>query len=204
MQGVNFIPASRFVLLCENVRRARSAHMKVFLIVLLLAPMCIAQLKHKIGVLEFESPKYPPIARSAAICGDVTFQFDLATDGKPRNIDLIASGHRMLNDVALKALQNFRFKCLNCGRGETPTHIFTFTFLFGEEQYYAATWYRYAFPVGMTIFTNAAIPTAHGVRVVKVRRPWLLRWLGQKTTVQAYAERVERPQPIRCNIELRE
>lgn len=55
-------------------------------------------------------PTYPSSAISRALEGWVDVRFDVMTDGKVVNINVISSSHRVFESAAVKAAQRFKFR----------------------------------------------------------------------------------------------
>ena len=55
-------------------------------------------------------PTYPSSAAARNLEGWVDVRFDVLTDGKVVNIDVISSSHRVFESAAIKAAQRFRFR----------------------------------------------------------------------------------------------
>jgi protein TonB len=53
-------------------------------------------------------PAYPPLARAAQVQGNVILQIQIAADGTVGNV-VVVSGHALLNDAAIQAVQQWRF-----------------------------------------------------------------------------------------------
>ena len=103
----------------------------IAIMVLLLCATAFAQ-EHKVGVLHYVDPIFPPIARQARIHGDVVVELKLGEAGFVQGMTIL-SGHPMLNQATLAALQKWQFICLDCKHYPEPiTHRFTITYLANE------------------------------------------------------------------------
>lgn len=83
-----------------------------------------------IAVSELSPPKYPPLARTARVSGDVKLELQLLPDGTVSSVRVI-SGHSLLAPAAVESAKASRFNCYNCVM--PSTYIFTYTFGFRED-----------------------------------------------------------------------
>jgi TonB family protein len=79
---------------------------------------------------ELSPPKYPPLARTARISGDVKLELQLRPDGTVSSVRVI-SGHPLLAPAAVESAKGSRFTCYNCVM--PSSYIFTYTFGFRED-----------------------------------------------------------------------
>jgi protein TonB len=54
-------------------------------------------------------PAYPPLARAAQVQGNVVVQVQVLADGTVGNA-VVVSGHALLNEAAIQAVQQWRFR----------------------------------------------------------------------------------------------
>lgn len=80
-----------------------------------------------ISVQRYEVPKYPPIARTARVEGDVVLQLKLAPNGDVVDAKVL-SGPPMLHQASLDAVKKWRFYCRSCKYGQAFEHQITFGF----------------------------------------------------------------------------
>ena len=80
-----------------------------------------------ISVQRYELPKYPVIAKTARIEGDVLLQLKLAPNGDVIEAKVI-SGPPMLHQASLEAVRNWRFYCKSCKYGAGFEHRIIFGF----------------------------------------------------------------------------
>ena len=97
------------------------------------AGKALAQAVHQEADVErvgFSPPKYPPLARTARISGDVKLEIQLRPDGTASSVRVI-SGHPLLGPAAVESAKGSRFACYNCVI--PSTYILTYTFGFRED-----------------------------------------------------------------------
>jgi TonB family protein len=82
--------------------------------------------KNDVVVVSLLRPFYPPLARQAAITGDVVLKLEVLRDGSLRSA-VVVSGHPMLTGAALKSAQQSRYECRRC-EDEVATQSFTYSF----------------------------------------------------------------------------
>lgn len=76
-------------------------------------------------------PKYPPLARTARISGDVKLELQLRQDGTVSSVRVI-SGHPLLAPAAIESAKASQFTCdNNCVL--PSTYVLTYTFGFRED-----------------------------------------------------------------------
>ncbi|MGH9517478.1 MAG: energy transducer TonB [Terriglobales bacterium] len=80
--------------------------------------------------VELSPPKYPPLARTARISGDVKLEIQLRPDGTVSSVRVI-SGHPLLAPAAVASVKVSRFACYSCVM--PATYIFNYTFGFRED-----------------------------------------------------------------------
>jgi TonB family protein len=103
----------------------------VCLTILVLATAAVAQQPPEpkptpgISVIHFVAPKYPPLARTAQIQGDVRLLVQIAPDGGAKSVTVL-SGHPMLALAALDAVKQWHFGCQRCE--ESLSQLLTVTF----------------------------------------------------------------------------
>ncbi len=76
-------------------------------------------------------PIYPPLARQAAISGDVKIKVLIRKDGRVESAEVL-SGNPMLKQAALESAQKSTFKCSGCGEAAEP-YPMTYTFGFYDD-----------------------------------------------------------------------
>ena len=76
-------------------------------------------------------PIYPPLARQAAISGDVKVELRVRKDGSVESVEVV-SGHPMLKQAALEAVQKSQFECRGCN-GPVSSYSITFSFQFRDD-----------------------------------------------------------------------
>lgn len=81
---------------------------------------------------ELSVPVYPPLARQAAIVGEVKIQLGIRQDGAVASATLI-SGHPMLEQAALDSARQSQFECQGC-RSEVTPYELVYTFRLPESQ----------------------------------------------------------------------
>ncbi|MBI2682456.1 MAG: energy transducer TonB [Acidobacteriales bacterium] len=112
--------------------------------------------KHKIGVSQYELPKYPPIARAARVQGEVRLALSFLGDGSFEKVEVV-SGPPMLRQAAIDMVQKWRFVCMDCSYGESFQHsvIVMFGFLNPKECDHGGTRYKLEFPDRVELTTSA-------------------------------------------------
>jgi TonB family protein len=80
-----------------------------------------------ISVQRYEVPKYPLIAKTARVWGDVVLQLKLAANGDVIEAKVM-SGPPMLHQASLDAVKKWRFYCKSCKYGAAFKHRITFGF----------------------------------------------------------------------------
>ncbi len=72
----------------------------------------VEEMPEMIGGVEslYASLSYPEVARRAGIEGTVIVQLVVEPDGNPSNLQVVRSASKVLDDAALEAVQNQRFK----------------------------------------------------------------------------------------------
>jgi TonB family protein len=86
----------------------------------------------KVTVLKYAIPKYPAIAKTARITGEVTVKFNVEKDGTVSNARVIG-GPPMLAQASLDAIKSWKFQCLSCGFGKPFEHQVVFGFRIGDK-----------------------------------------------------------------------
>jgi TonB family protein len=76
---------------------------------------------------ELSTPKYPPLARTARVSGDVKLELQLRSDGTVSSVRVI-SGHPMLAPAAVESAKASRFACYGCMLPASYTLTYTFGF----------------------------------------------------------------------------
>jgi TonB family protein len=71
-------------------------------------------------------PVYPPLARQAAVSGEVVVQLSIRQDGSVESANVV-SGHAMLKQAALESAQKSIFECRECSQAIT-TYSLVFAF----------------------------------------------------------------------------
>jgi TonB family protein len=71
-------------------------------------------------------PVYPPLARQAAITGDVIVKVSLRADGTVESVTPV-SGHPMLVQAAVSSAEQSKFECVACAASGS-TQSFTYSF----------------------------------------------------------------------------
>lgn len=79
--------------------------------------------KTAIVLTEASPPVYPPLARQAAITGDVKILASIRPDGSVASAEA-ESGHPMLEPAALEHARNLHFECGGCEGSYTVTYHF--------------------------------------------------------------------------------
>jgi len=77
----------------------------------------VIQLEPAVAATNLESkvaPEYPPLARAARVQGAVSLQLAITRDGHVSDVKVIR-GHALLNDAALSAVQQWRYKAHEVG-----------------------------------------------------------------------------------------
>ena len=80
-----------------------------------------------ISVQRYEVPKYPAIARTARVEGEIVLQLKLAPNGDVVDAKVL-SGPPMLHQASLDAVKKWRFYCRSCKYGAAFEHRITFGF----------------------------------------------------------------------------
>jgi TonB family protein len=80
-----------------------------------------------ISVQRYELPKYPLIARTARVWGDVVLQLKLAPNGDVAEANVI-SGPPLLHQASVEAVRKWRFYCKSCKYSAAFEHQITFAF----------------------------------------------------------------------------
>src|SRR6185312_11586438 len=62
---------------------------------------------------ELSPPKYPPLARTARVSGDVKLELQLLPDGAVSSVHVL-SGHPLLAPAAVESAKASRFVCYGC------------------------------------------------------------------------------------------
>ncbi len=106
--------------------------------------------------VELSPPKYPPLARTARIFGDVKLELQLRPDGTVSLVHVI-SGHPLLAPAAVESAKASRFVCYGCVL--PTTYIFTYTFGFRKDTDCSVVRLRapnclYLWRCGMTRYKN--------------------------------------------------
>ncbi len=119
-----------------------------------------AQQEVYIEPAELSPPKYPPLARTARISGDVKVEIQLRPDGTASSVRII-SGHPLLAPAAVESAKSSRFVCYNCVI--PSTYIFAYTFGFREDGDCAVVTLRapkclYLWRCGRTQYRNGLRP----------------------------------------------
>ena len=83
--------------------------------------------KKQVTVLKYVVPRYPAIAKTARISGDVTLGFTVEKDGTVSNVHVVG-GPPMLVQTSIDAIKQWKFRCLSCGYGKPFEHAFVFAF----------------------------------------------------------------------------
>jgi len=78
-------------------------------------------------------PSYPKSASSSGLMGDTTVAMTILTDGTVTNIHIVGRATRSMDDAALKALKEWRFKPAMCGTEPVVTDT---TVMFGFRMSY--------------------------------------------------------------------
>lgn len=81
---------------------------------------------------KLSAPVYPPLARQAAIVGEVKIQLEIRQDGSVASATLI-SGHPLLEQAALDSARQSQFECQAC-RSEVTPYELVYTFRLPESQ----------------------------------------------------------------------
>jgi TonB family protein len=76
-------------------------------------------------------PIYPPLARTAAIHGDVALTVRIRQDGSADSIEFV-SGHPMLKEAAIESAKQAQFECRGCKEAAAPCSL-VYTFQFSDE-----------------------------------------------------------------------
>lgn len=121
----------RFRYIAEVKQIARLAF--TFMLVFGTLPAALAQTaahaetsKGDVVMVSLFRPIYPPLARQAAIMGDVVVKVEIHRDGNLQSA-VVVSGHPMLNDAALKSAQQSRYECRGC-KDALTTESFIYSF----------------------------------------------------------------------------
>lgn len=77
-------------------------------------------------------PVYPPLARQAAIAGDVILKVSLRADGTVESVTPV-SGHPMLVQAAVSSAEQSKFECVACAASGT-VQSFTYSFQQSTEK----------------------------------------------------------------------
>ena len=109
--------------------------------------------KQQVTVLKYVVPLYPPIARTARIQGEVVMSFDVLKDGTVSEVNVV-SGPKMLAQVSIDTIKQWKFQCLSCGYGKPFHHQFTFSFQFDDKLSYRDHSIKYDLPDKLTISTG--------------------------------------------------
>lgn len=78
----------------------------------------------EIAAKTFAEPVYPPIARMARVQGQVTFAFEIDSQGNPEEVTIIA-GHPLLQQVVKETITKWRFLGTEAGRKLQGTFVFS-------------------------------------------------------------------------------
>jgi TonB family protein len=118
-----------------------------------------------VEVAELSPPKYPPLARTARISGDVKLELQLRPDGAVSSVRVII-GHPLLAPAAVESAKGSRFVCYGCVL--PTTYIFTYTFGFREDSDCRVIKLRspkclYLWRCGMTFYKNEYHPRAQAI-----------------------------------------
>ena len=79
-----------------------------------------------VAVTRLSPPSYPPLARQAAIWGEVKVELHIRKDGSVESAEVV-SGHAMLKQAALESAQKSQFECRGCGQ-EPVLYSLTYSF----------------------------------------------------------------------------
>jgi len=84
-------------------------------------------------MVQLFGPKYPPLAQSARIAGEVELKLRIRKDGSINSVVLV-SGHPMLTQAALDSARQSRFECPGCA-DEVTTYslIYSFQIIAGPD-----------------------------------------------------------------------
>jgi len=85
------------------------------------------------------TPKYPELARIANICGEVKVTASIRKDGSVESAE--ATGHPMLKQAALEAVQKSTFECRGCTEAATR-QLLTFSFELKDDGDCCSAWSR--------------------------------------------------------------
>jgi outer membrane biosynthesis protein TonB len=80
--------------------------------------------KSGVMLVSFSKPVYSPLARIAAISGEVVVEVTVHPDAKTEAV--VVNGHPMLREAALTSARNSRFECRQCGASARYFMIYTF------------------------------------------------------------------------------
>ena len=78
--------------------------------------------------------QYPARAISRNIEGWVTVRFDVSAQGKPENVTVAESTHKILESAAVKAAHRFRFKPRVVDGTALPSQALSYRFIFELDQ----------------------------------------------------------------------
>ena len=84
--------------------------------------------EHRITVQKFEPPKYPAIAKQAAVQGAVKLDLDVSSNGKVTSVRVI-SGAPILVQAATENVKKWQFACDGCSWEESFEHAMTYEFV---------------------------------------------------------------------------
>jgi hypothetical protein len=78
------------------------------------------------SIVKLTPPLYPPLARQAAIKGDVDIVLAIRVDGSVESA-VVASGPPLLKQAALDSVQQSHYECSGCSQSVTPYQlVYTF------------------------------------------------------------------------------
>ena len=78
--------------------------------------------KDDVEIVSFSEPKYPPLAATASVTGDVVLKLGIRKDGSVSSV-AVMSGNKMLTDAAIASAQSSKYECRGCADGITETPL---------------------------------------------------------------------------------
>lgn len=90
---------------------------------LLIAPQVVDGKSCKLKAVEHVIPRYPAVAAAATVPGVVYVRVSIDETGRVIKAQ-VRSGHKLLNDAALKAAKQWRFT--SCGHPQSAELVFRF------------------------------------------------------------------------------
>jgi len=140
--------------------------------VLLLCATAFAQ-EHKVGVLSYEAPQYPVIARAARVQGTVRLQLKINPDGSVLSVDVL-SGHPLLAASTATTMRKWRFACLDCSFGQEFNLVVAVKYRVGVLpcDYYSPKLHytRYSFPYDVEVFRYPPEATCNDCNEAELER----------------------------------